>query len=73
MAQKKLDILQGEQSITHIDSLDMVSTSITHDILTITSESNQRIAGIFDTLNDQSLEAVSTHIDTLVAMLQEQN
>jgi len=49
-----------------------VSTAIKQDVITITPEDNQCITETLDTLNDQSLEAVSDHIDTLVTTLQEQ-
>ncbi len=65
-------ILKNEQNITQIDSLDMVSTTINQDTITITPEANQRITETLDTLNDQSLEAVSSHINTLITILKEQ-
>lgn len=65
-------ILNNEQDIIHIDSLDMVSTTINQDAITITPEVNQRIAETLDTLSDHGLEIVSNHIDTLVEMLQAQ-
>ncbi len=64
--------LNNEQIVANIDSFGIVSTIISQDNITIAPEANQRITETLDTLNDQSLEAVSSHIDTLVAMLQEQ-
>lgn len=65
-------MFNNEQNSAHIDSLDMVSTTISQDTLTITPEANQRITETFNTLNNNSLETISSYTKTLAVMLKEQ-